>query len=101
MVKAVTGAKKVITEALLIRSVLWSEQDALATHAGHGNDDKKPQEIAEEQQQKAKETQQANLAFPQFIGFSPSQAAPPPPPKSTKTTPPPAPAPTSDSTTQN
>jgi hypothetical protein len=36
MVKRITGACKVITEALLLRSVHWTEEDAVATHAGHG-----------------------------------------------------------------
>src|SRR5882757_5433804 len=30
MVKRITGAKKVVTEGLLLRSAIWSEQDALA-----------------------------------------------------------------------
>jgi len=73
MVKKVTGAKTVVTEALLLRSAIWSEEDALATHAGHGKQ-KTQQEIE-------KETEEMNMHFPQFIGFSPVTGGASPAPK--------------------
>ena len=78
MVKRVTGAKTVITEALLLRSAIWSEEDALATHAGHGDqengDAAKPPEKTEEERN-------LELGFPQFIGFSPQHGGASPAPK--------------------
>jgi hypothetical protein len=74
MVKQVTGAKTVITEALLLRSAIWSEADALATHAGHGDNEVKPAE-------KSQEEKDLELGFPQFIGFSPQHGGASPAPK--------------------
>lgn len=77
MVKQVTGAKTVITEALLLRSQIWSEEDALATHAGHGDQLKgkpEPPKISEKEKQ-------LELGFPQFIGFSALHGGASPAPK--------------------
>ncbi|KAH0845913.1 hypothetical protein AYO21_07012 [Fonsecaea monophora] len=76
MVKQVTGAKTVITEALLLRSAIWSEADALATHAGHG-DQKEEQQPPE----KSQEEKELELGFPQFIGFSKQHGGASPAPK--------------------
>lgn len=75
MVKQITGAKTVITEALLLRSAVWSEADALATHAGHG--DQKEAAARE----KSQEEQDLELGFPQFIGFTPGIGGASPAPK--------------------
>ena len=77
MVKQVTGAKTVITEALLLRSQLWSEEDALATHASHG-DQKEDRTKSQEKTQAEKDLE---LGFPQFIGFSPKHGGASPAPK--------------------
>ncbi|EXJ60339.1 hypothetical protein A1O7_04491 [Cladophialophora yegresii CBS 114405] len=77
MVKQLTGAKTVITEALLLRSAIWSEADALATHAGHGEEaggEVKPAG-------KSQEAKELELGFPQFIGFSPEHGGASPAPK--------------------
>jgi hypothetical protein len=74
LVKRITGAKTVVTEALLLRSVLWTEEDGLATHAGHGTNS--------QQQEKKKDPEDAaSTAFPQFIGFSPLSGGASPAPK--------------------
>ncbi|EXJ88814.1 hypothetical protein A1O3_01878 [Capronia epimyces CBS 606.96] len=77
MVKQITGAKTVITEALLLRSAVWSEEDALATHAGHGHKEASKADGGE----KTPEEAQLELGFPQFIGFSPKQGGASPAPK--------------------
>ncbi|KAI1624984.1 hypothetical protein EDD37DRAFT_372541 [Exophiala viscosa] len=74
MVRQMTGAKTVLTEALLIRSAIWSEQDALATHAGHGENEPEPE-------QKSQEDTDLELGFPQFIGFSKKHGGASPAPK--------------------
>ncbi|EXJ94811.1 hypothetical protein A1O1_03209 [Capronia coronata CBS 617.96] len=78
MVKQITGAKTVITEALLLRSAVWTEEDALATHAGHGNKDGEGKPDANE---KTPEEEELELGFPQFIGFSPKHGGASPAPK--------------------
>ena len=78
MVKQVTGAKTVITEALLLRSAIWSEEDALATHAGHG-DQEAGKAVAPPE--KTEEEKNLELGFPQFIGFSPQHGGASPAPK--------------------
>ncbi|KAJ9603887.1 hypothetical protein H2200_011409 [Cladophialophora chaetospira] len=77
MVKQVTGAKTVITEALLLRSAIWTEADALATHAGHGDQEKGEAQPLE----KTQEEKDLELGFPQFIGFSPRHGGASPAPK--------------------
>ncbi|OCT52860.1 GA4 desaturase [Cladophialophora carrionii] len=77
MVKQVTGAKTVITEALLLRSAIWSEADALATHAGHGDQEGGEVKPAE----KSQAEKDLELGFPQFIGFSPQHGGASPAPK--------------------
>ena len=80
MLKQITGAKTVITEGLLLRSQLWSEQDALATHAGHGQEDNSsstpPTPAAP-----AEESSSLETGFPQFIGFTQSAGGASPAPK--------------------
>ncbi|KIX00672.1 uncharacterized protein Z518_09737 [Rhinocladiella mackenziei CBS 650.93] len=76
MVKQITGAKTVITEALLLRSAIWSEEDALATHAGHGQ-----KKETEQEKEKSQEETDLELGFPQFIGFSPTTGGASPAPK--------------------
>jgi len=78
MVKRITGAKTVITEALLLRSAIWSEEDALATHAGHGQ--QKSLDRVHEKEKSQAETD-LELGFPQFIGFSPTAGGASPAPK--------------------
>jgi hypothetical protein len=78
MVKRITGAKTVITEGLLIRSAIWTEQDALATHAGHG---KKETEEESASKKQPEEEDEQTLCFPQFVGFSPSTGGASPAPK--------------------
>jgi len=78
MVRQVTGAKTVLTEALLLRSAVWSEQDALATHAGHGE---KEEEKTAAEEAKSKEETELELGFPQFIGFSSKHGGASPAPK--------------------
>ena len=77
MVKQVTGAKTVITEALLLRSAIWTESDALATHAGHGDQEKGEIQPLE----KTQEETDLELGFPQFVGFSPRHGGASPAPK--------------------
>jgi len=80
MVKQITGARTVITESLLLRSEVWSETDALAAHAGHG--EKKAETDAEAQsKEQLPEATELELGFPQFIGFSPSTGGASPAPK--------------------
>lgn len=85
MVKQITGAKTVVTEALLLRSQLWSEADALATHAGHGSkhDDASAAEKHRTSPKAAGEDEQPDLStsFPQFIGFCPTAGGASPAPK--------------------
>ena len=78
MVKRVTGAKTVITEALILRSEIWSEADGLATHAGHGDQKDGMQNPAPA---KTKEEEDLEMGFPQFIGFSPGKGGVSPAPK--------------------
>jgi hypothetical protein len=84
MVKQITGATTVLTEALLLRSAIWSEQDALATHAGHGEEDGKDgstQSSASLPAEKTQEETDLELGFPQFIGFSAQHGGASPAPK--------------------
>ena len=77
MLKQITGCKTVITEGLLMRSQLWSESDALATHGGHGQaEEKSAVQIAKE-----KELSELETGFPQFIGFNPVHGGASPAPK--------------------
>ena len=77
MVKQVTGCKTVITEAVLMRSQLWTESDALATHGGHGDSEEK----SADQIAKEKELSELETGFPQFIGFNPVHGGARPAPK--------------------
>jgi hypothetical protein len=77
MIKKLTGAKTVITEALLLRSALWTEEDALAIHAGHGDEGQKYIVSAE----KVETAKDLEMGFPQFIGFSPHAGGASPAPK--------------------
>ena len=77
MVKQVTGAKTVLTETLLLRSEIWSESDALATHAGHGDQ----KEDTTKPAKKTQEDDDLETGFPQFIGFSPQHGGASPAPK--------------------
>ncbi|KAK3690241.1 GA4 desaturase [Podospora appendiculata] len=77
MLKRITGCSAVITEALLLRSALWTESDALATHAGHGRDI----ESDEPQPDPSAETLSLETGFPAFIGFNASQGGVSPAPK--------------------
>ncbi|KAJ9638024.1 hypothetical protein H2204_004615 [Knufia peltigerae] len=83
MVKRITGATTVLTEALLLRSAVWSEQDALATHAGHGesSDDSPSTSAAAPPEPKLEEETALELGFPQFIGFSAKHGGASPAPK--------------------
>jgi len=100
LVRQITGARKVITESLLLRSVLWTEEDALAMHAGHGhNNQHNPSNPTAQQQQQQQQQAEANkleadsaqnhhhqqqpstTSFPQFIGFTPSSGGASPAPK--------------------
>ncbi|KIW11480.1 hypothetical protein PV08_10780 [Exophiala spinifera] len=81
MVKQITGATTVLTEALLLRSAIWSEQDALATHAGHGETTDSAAAAAEEAVPKPEEETALELGFPQFIGFSAKHGGASPAPK--------------------
>ncbi|KIV96341.1 hypothetical protein PV10_00222 [Exophiala mesophila] len=81
MVKKITGAKTVITESLLIRSAVWSEKDALATHGGHGQDGQADAEIISQQREPSPEETDLELGFPQFIGFSAASGGVSPAPK--------------------
>ena len=73
MVRQITGAKRVVTEGLLLRSALWSESDALATHGGHG--------AQKEQTEREAELSELEKGFPQFIGFNPAAGGASPAPK--------------------
>ncbi|KAM7219727.1 hypothetical protein V8F06_004940 [Rhypophila decipiens] len=70
MLKALTGCKTVVTETLLLRSAVWTESDALATHAGHG-----------EEQNTSSAYLDLETGFPSFIGFNPSSGGVSPAPK--------------------
>ncbi|KAJ9145432.1 GA4 desaturase [Pleurostoma richardsiae] len=72
MLKQITGCKTVVTEALLLRSALWSPSDALATHAGHG---------AEPAETPAETVSDLETGFPQFIGFDAVKGGASPAPK--------------------
>ena len=78
MLKALTGCSTVITETLLLRSQLWTESDALATHAGHGD---QPLQKSAEQMAQEKELSDLETGFPQFIGFHPVHGGASPAPK--------------------
>lgn len=94
MLKRLTGCRTVVAETLLLRTVTWSESDALATHAGHGDQsqqqpgsDSDPppsvtQSHSEPPEQSApvlpqptksarapKDLPDFDAGFPQFIGF--------------------------------
>ncbi|KAI0014512.1 hypothetical protein F4780DRAFT_249976 [Xylariomycetidae sp. FL0641] len=76
LMRRVTGCKTVLTEALLLRSAIWSESDALATHASHAEKCETGTEEDEPGQLSKLET-----GFPQFIGFDPLQGGASPAPK--------------------
>lgn len=80
MVKKITGAKTIITESLLIRSAVWSETDALATHAGHGQTGQEDSKATPQREPSPEETE-LELGFPQFIGFSAASGGASPAPK--------------------
>ncbi|KAM7192313.1 hypothetical protein V8F20_008904 [Naviculisporaceae sp. PSN 640] len=71
MLKTITGCKTVITEALLLRSALWTESDALATHAAHSN----------QESDTSNSYLELETGFPSFIGFNPSSGGVSPAPK--------------------
>ena len=77
MLRAITGCTTVITEAILMRSQLWSESDALATHGGHGKAEKK----TDAQRTKEQELSDLETGFPQFVGFNPAHGGASPAPK--------------------
>ena len=76
MLKQITGCRNVVPESLLLRSALWSESDALATHAGHGD-----QKTSAEQDAEQKRLSELETSFPQFIGFNPKFGGASPAPK--------------------
>ena len=76
MLKRVAGCKNVIPESLVLRSALWSETDALATHAGHGD-----QAASVEEEAKQQKLSELETSFPQFIGFNPKFGGASPAPK--------------------
>ncbi|KAI0123975.1 hypothetical protein BJ170DRAFT_637762 [Xylariales sp. AK1849] len=76
MLKQVIGCKSVLTEACLLRSTVWTESDALATHGGHVNGIDTADETA-----RANEISELEVGFPQFIGFNPLQGGVSPAPK--------------------
>jgi hypothetical protein len=78
MLKRITGCSTVIPESLLLRSALWTESDALATHAGHG-DQSKTLTAAEEAAEK--KLSDLETGFPQFVGFNPKFGGASPAPK--------------------
>ncbi|KAH8893078.1 GA4 desaturase [Thozetella sp. PMI_491] len=78
MMKQVTGCKTVITEGLLLRSATWTESDALATHGGHGDQNRSADE---EEKPQEKELSDLETGFPQFIGFNATQGGASPAPK--------------------
>ncbi|KAI5925551.1 GA4 desaturase [Camillea tinctor] len=65
MMLQITGCKTVFTESLLLRSAVWSESDALAAHAGHGDKNK----VAGGGESKATGLSEPQTGIPQFIGF--------------------------------
>lgn len=75
MLKQLIGCRTVVTETLLLRSNLWTESDALAQHASHGQP-KTAEEEAQEQKLSELET-----GFPQYIGFNPKFGGASPAPK--------------------
>jgi hypothetical protein len=79
MLKRITGCRTVIPESCLLRSALWSESDALSTHAGHGDQSQTAVSAEEEAQQK--ELSDLETGFPQFIGFNPKFGGASPAPK--------------------
>ncbi|KAI0475527.1 GA4 desaturase [Xylariaceae sp. FL0804] len=95
MMRRITGCRAVVTESLLLRSALWTETDALATHACAGEveaqtpqgteGNKAEQEDARRRTElKAADTYPPLLsadAFPQFIGFDPRAGGASPAPK--------------------
>lgn len=78
MLKRITGCKTVVPESLVLRSALWSEADALATHAGHGHQDK---DLTAEEEEQEKKLSELETGFPQFIGFNPKFGGASPAPK--------------------
>ena len=76
MLKRITGCRTVVPESLLLRSALWSETDALATHAGHGE-----QPVSAEEEAQQKKLSELETSFPQFIGFNPKFGGASPAPK--------------------
>ena len=79
MLKSLTGCTTVVTEALLIRSALWTESDALATHGGHG--ETTTPTLSASEQQRQKQLSDLETGFPQFIGFNPDVGGASPAPK--------------------
>lgn len=88
MLKRITGAKTVITEALMIRGVPKSGHDVPSTNTGHGQDNstKEASTEAPEKTQAPLPTHLQDktifkLKFPNVIGFSPVFGSIPPAPK--------------------
>ncbi|ORY60639.1 uncharacterized protein BCR38DRAFT_43683 [Pseudomassariella vexata] len=77
MLKQITGCKMIIAETLLLRSALWTESDALATHGGH----REQANRWADQEAKERELSDLETGFPQFIGFNPAQGGASPTPK--------------------
>ena len=75
MLQCITGCKTVVPESLLLRSALWSESDALATHGGHG------QELSADEEAQQRRLSELETSFPQFIGFNPKFGGASPAPK--------------------
>ena len=75
MLQRITGCKTVVPESLLLRSALWSESDALATHGGHG------QELTADEEAQQRKLSELETSFPQFIGFNPKFGGASPAPK--------------------
>lgn len=83
MLRQLTGCRAVFAETLLLRTVTWSESDALATHAGHGDQLQQRESGPEQSQQQQQPTEPAKpleqpdfeKGFPQFIGFDSATGA--------------------------
>lgn len=71
MLKKVTGCSTVVTEALLLRSAVWTESDALATHA---------RQVAQDDDTSTSYLE-LETGFPSFVGFNPSAGGVSPAPK--------------------
>ncbi|KAK3314258.1 hypothetical protein B0H66DRAFT_568095 [Apodospora peruviana] len=77
MLKQINGCNTVIAEAVLLRSAIWTESDALATHAGHGGP--QPEDVPTPPPDNTKKN--LETGFPSFIGFNSSTGGVSPAPK--------------------